>query len=97
MFPLAVAWREASDDLDRIGDRFGIDHGGPRMQVSIPSGLARSVGMSPPEVMEMHLTAIDVFPAGVKHPSIRERPQGVLSCSLLLERARMFLPSASHQ
>ena len=74
MLALAVPGREARHHLVGTGNRLGVDHHGPGMLVAVPDHLGGAVGVLGPEMVVVHLAAIHVFPAGVKNPSVGERP-----------------------
>ena len=87
VFALAVAGAEAGDNLVRAGDGLGVDHRDTRMQISKPRHLRGAVGIRGPEVMEMNLAAVHIFPARVEDASVGQRPGRVVVFVVAGERA----------
>ena len=75
---LAVARRERRDDLVRARNRLGVDHDGPWILVAEVDRLPRAVGIDDPQMVIMHLAAVDVFPAGIEDASVGQRPRRVV-------------------
>ena len=74
----AVAGREGGDDLVGAGDRLGVDHDDARVHVAVVDGLGRAVGVHGPQVVELDLAAVDVFPAGVEDAAVGQHPGRVV-------------------
>ena len=72
MLRRAVSGREDRRDLVGAGDRFRIDHDDPRVHVAEVRHLAGAVGIDGPEMVERHLVAVDVLPAGEKDAPVRQ-------------------------
>ena len=86
---LAVTGAEAGDNLIGAGDGFGVNHRDPGMQVPKPGHLRGAVGIRRPEVMEVHLAAVHVFPAGVENATVGQRPGRIVLLVVAGERAKV--------
>ena len=78
MFRHAVPGRERGDHLVRARNRLGIQHGDPAEAVAEVGHLARAIRIHRPQVMEVDLRAVDVFPTHIQDPAIGHGPRRVV-------------------
>ena len=85
----AVSGRKNRHHAVRTGHGLGIDHHDPRMQIPIPHGLRRAVRIPRPEMMIIHLAAVDILPPRVKQPPVRQRPRRVVLLVVARQRTQV--------
>src|SRR6266496_5860613 len=71
VFTLSVAGGKTGDDFVGSRNWLGINHRGAGMKIAEPGHLRRAVRVHRPEMMEMNLAAVHVFPPGVENTSVR--------------------------
>ena len=78
VFALAVAGGENRDDLAGIRNGLGINHHDAGMKVAIPDHLRGTVWVRRPQMVVVHLAAVDIFPARIEKAAIRHGPRRVV-------------------